>query len=104
MIHLALNDPNVLIYHNEPIWHDGRLVGRSTSGMFGHTVGTCLGLGFIDNSNGMIDATLLQTGNFEVEVAGVRIPACASRRPFYDPNNGRVKGVRADALVSAAAS
>ncbi|MET4023248.1 FAD-dependent oxidoreductase [Bradyrhizobium sp. S3.2.12] len=104
MIQIALNDPNVLIYHNEPIWHDGRLVGRITSGMFGHTVGTCLGLGFIDNSNGMIDATFLQTGNFEVEVAGVRIPARASLRPFYDPNNSRVKDVGADALVSAAVS
>ncbi|MCK1623377.1 GcvT family protein [Bradyrhizobium sp. 160] len=104
MVHVALNDPNVLIYHNEPIWHDGRLVGRITSGMFGHTVGTCLGLGFIDNSNGVVDASLLQSGKFEVEVAGVRIPARASLRPFYDPNNSRVKDVGEGALVSAAAS
>ncbi|WP_426426357.1 GcvT family protein [Bradyrhizobium genosp. A] len=104
MIHVALNDPSVLIYHNEPIWQDGRLVGRITSGMFGHTVGTCLGLGFIDNSNGIVDASFLQNGKFEVEVAGVRIPARASLRPFYDPNNSRVKDVGEDALVSAAAS
>ncbi|MGY3387542.1 glycine cleavage system T protein [Bradyrhizobium sp. USDA 3311] len=104
MIHVALNDPDVLIYHNEPIWHDGRLVGRITSGMFGHTVGTCLGLGFIDNSNGIVDASFLQSGKFEVEVAGVRVPARASFRPFYDPNNSRVKDVGEGALVSAAAS
>lgn len=104
MIHVALNDPNVLIYHNEPIWHDGRLVGRITSGMFGHTVGTCLGLGFIESSDGIVDASFLQSGKFEVEVAGVRLPVRASLRPFYDPKNSRVKDVGEGALVSAAAS
>lgn len=104
MIHVALNDPNVLIYHNEPIWHDGRLVGRITSGMFGHTVGTCLGLGFIESSDSIVDASFLQSGKFEVEVAGVRLPVRASLRPFYDPNNSRVKDVGEGALVSAAAS
>ncbi|WP_025038448.1 GcvT family protein [Bradyrhizobium sp. DOA9] len=104
MIHLALNDPNVLIYHNEPIWHDGRLAGRVTSGMYGHTIGTCLGLGFIDNPEGIIDASFLKGGRVEIEVAGVRIPAQASLRPFYDPANSRVKDVQGSAPVLAAAS
>ncbi|MCA1379092.1 FAD-dependent oxidoreductase [Bradyrhizobium sp. IC4061] len=104
MIHIALSDPGVLIYHNEPIWHDGRLVGRITSGMFGHTVGTCLGLGFVYNPDGIVDASFVKGGRFEVEVAGQRVPAHASLRPFYDPNNNRVKDVEEGALVSAPAS
>lgn len=91
MVHVALNDPAVLIYHNEPIWRDGRLVGRITSGMFGHTIGTCLGLGYVTNPDGTIDAAFLESGNFEVEVAGVHVPARASLRAFYDPSHSRVK-------------
>lgn len=91
MVHVALNDPAVLIYHNEPIWRDGRLVGRITSGMFGHTIGTCLGLGYVTNPDGTVDAAFLESGNFEVEVAGVHVPARASLRAFYDPSHSRVK-------------
>lgn len=104
MVHVALTDPSVLLYHNEPIWLDGRLVGRITSGMFGHTIGICLGLGYVENSNGKVDASFLESGRFEVEVAGIRVPARASLRPFYDPNNVRVKDLGEAAFVSAAAS
>lgn len=104
MVHVALNDPAVLLYHNEPIWLAGKLVGRVTSGMFGHTIGTSLGLGYIENSKGIVDASFLESGKLEVEVAGIRIPARASLRPFYDPNNHRVKDVEEDAFVPAAAS
>lgn len=93
MIHIALQDSTPLLYHNEPIWRDGELVGRIRSGMFGHTIGTCLGLGYVANSSGIVDASFLEAGKFEVEVAGVRIPASASLRPFYDPSNSRVKDV-----------
>ncbi|MGY4167701.1 GcvT family protein [Bradyrhizobium sp. USDA 4529] len=103
MIHLALKDSTPLLYHNEPIWRDGELVGRITSGMFGHTIGTCLGLGYVANSSGIVDTSFLETGKFEVEVAGVRIPAYASLRPFYDPSNSRVKDV-GNGNLSAAAS
>ncbi len=39
LIHIALQGDRALLYHNEPIWRDGALVGRTTSGMFGHTIG-----------------------------------------------------------------
>ena len=41
----TLDDPEPLMYHNEPIWRDGELVGRITSGAFGHTIGRSIGLG-----------------------------------------------------------
>jgi glycine cleavage system T protein len=93
MIHLALKDPSVLIYHNEPVWLDGKLVGRITSGMYGHTIGACLGLSYIEISDGTVDASVCENGKFEVEVAGERVPAFASLRPFYDPTNRRVRDV-----------
>lgn len=101
MIHVALKDPTAMLYHNEPIWCDGKLIGRITSGMFGHTIGTSLGLGYIDNPDGSVDASFLEAAKFEVEIAGVRTPACASLRPFYDPSNSRVKDGGAVASASA---
>src|SRR5206468_6371757 len=43
----VLDDPDPLLYHVEPIWRDGALVGRIASGAYGHTVGRAVGLGWI---------------------------------------------------------
>ena len=110
LVALALERSDRLLYHNEPIWRDGVLVGRITSGMFGHTVGASLGLGYVSNRDGSdIDSTSaggstcardgaslaaawIAQGTYEVEVAAERVPARASLRPFYDPASERVKG------------
>jgi len=95
LVQVALTDPLPLLYHNEPMWLDGKLVGRITSGMFGHTIGKCLGMGYVENPHGIVDAAFLGSGRFEVEVAGERVAAQATLRPFYDPTNSRVKDVEA---------
>ena len=90
LIQFALTDPEPLLYHNEPIWRDDEIVGYITSGMFGHTVGCAVGLGYVNHADG---ATLeyIQSGNFEIEVAGKRFAASASTRPLYDPTNERIR-------------
>jgi 4-methylaminobutanoate oxidase (formaldehyde-forming) len=95
LVHLALADERKLLYHNEPIWRDDRLAGRITSGMFGHTVGKSLGLGYIDNNGERVDPDFVANGRYEVEVAGERIPATATLQPFYDPANARVRDIGA---------
>jgi 4-methylaminobutanoate oxidase (formaldehyde-forming) len=91
LVQFALDDSDALLYHNEPIWRDGLIVGETTSGMFGHTLGQSLGMGYITNGNGIADAAYINAGNYEIEVAGQRIPATASLQPFYDPKSSRVK-------------
>ncbi|MBV9523253.1 MAG: GcvT family protein, partial [Alphaproteobacteria bacterium] len=39
LVNFALIDPEKLLYHDEPILRDGTILGRITSGMFGHTLG-----------------------------------------------------------------
>ena len=34
----------------------------------------------------------LAAGGWEVDVAGTRVPATLSARPFYDPGNERLRG------------
>ena len=90
LVQFALEDPEPLLYHNEPIWCDGRIVGDLTSGMYGHTLGTSLGMGYVSYEDG-VTRDLLHSSVFEIEVAGERHPARASLQSFYDPKSERVR-------------
>ncbi len=91
LVQLALEDPEPLLYHNEPIWCEDRIVGETTSGMYGHTLGTCLGMGYVTLDE-PVTAAALAARTFEVEVAGVRYPVRVSLKAFYDPRSERVRG------------
>jgi 4-methylaminobutanoate oxidase (formaldehyde-forming) len=90
LVQLRLTDPTSLIYHNEPIWRDGELVGHITSGAYGHVLGGAVGLGYVSSEPGEADASLL-SGHYEVEVACERVTAEVSLRPLYDPDNAQIK-------------
>ena len=47
LVQFRLARPEPLLYHDEPILRDGQLVGHTTSGMFGHTVGAPLAMGYV---------------------------------------------------------
>ncbi len=98
LVQFALEDTGRLLYHNEPILRDGRIVGRITSGMFGHTIGRPLGMGYVADGGAPVGADFIRGGRFEIEVAGDRILARASLAPFYDPGSLRVKDVAAAVL------
>ncbi|MFZ5854401.1 MAG: GcvT family protein [Chloroflexota bacterium] len=91
LVVLTLEDPEPLLYHNEPIWRDGRLVGRITSAAFGHTIGRSVGLSYVTREDGPVTEDWLRAGRFEVEVALERLPARASLRAPYDPANERIR-------------
>jgi 4-methylaminobutanoate oxidase (formaldehyde-forming) len=86
-----LHDPERLLYHNEPIWRDGVIVGHITSGMYGHTVEASLGMGYVKNRDGVCERDWVLAGTYEIEVAGERIGATVSLDPFYDPKSTRVR-------------
>jgi 4-methylaminobutanoate oxidase (formaldehyde-forming) len=88
LVQFRLADPEPLLYHNEPVWRGNELVGHITSGAYGHSLGACIGLGYVAVDPGTEG---IPDGSFEVEVAGVRVPAEASLRPFYDPGNQRIR-------------
>jgi glycine cleavage system T protein len=98
LLQFQLRSSEPLLYHNEPIWHGGSIVGYIRSGMFAHTLGAAVGLGYVEVSPGSGTAaaggagpgTLDMTG-YEIEVAGERHAAIASLRPLYDPKNERIK-------------
>jgi 4-methylaminobutanoate oxidase (formaldehyde-forming) len=80
-----------LLYHHEPIYRDGALVGSVTSGAYGHRVDASLGLGYVSCAEGVTNAWLA-AGSFEIEVAWKRYPAQVQLGPWYDPKSERVRG------------
>jgi len=93
LVQFLMQDPDVMVYHNEPIVRDGEICGYITGGMYGHTLGGSVGLGYVNNSieNGGVNADYVNSGSYEIEVACKRFPATASLKPMYDPKNERIK-------------
>ena len=92
LVQFKLLNPENLLYHNEPVWRDGVIVGYLSSGAYGHTLGAAIGMGYIsDPTGGTVDAAFIEGGNYEIEIACERVPATASLRPLYDPANSRIR-------------
>jgi glycine cleavage system T protein len=91
LVVFTLEDPEPLLYHDEPIWRDGVLVGRITSGSYGHTLGRAIGLGYVEHADGVSDA-FIAGGRWELEIACERFPVRAQLAPPYDPKSLRVRG------------
>ena len=83
LLQFKLDDPQPLLYHNEPIWSNGSIVGHITSGAYGHTLGSCIGLGYVSGA--------LCGEKFELEIAGKKYAAEASIKPLYDAGNARIR-------------
>ena len=90
LVQFALEDPEPLLYHDEPIWRDGELVGHTTSGAFGHTLGRSIALGYLNSPSG-VSADWVRAGSYEIEIACERFSAGPSLRPLYDPRGERVR-------------
>jgi dimethylglycine dehydrogenase len=68
---------------NEPVFRDGRLCGITTSGGYGHTLGTSLALTYLDIADAGIGTEL------RVEILGELRPARVIPDSPYDPENRR---------------
>jgi glycine cleavage system aminomethyltransferase T/glycine/D-amino acid oxidase-like deaminating enzyme len=93
MITLALEDDSdaaALMYHEEPIYRDGELVGSTTSGAWGHRIGKSIGMGYVKHEDG-VTKDWIDSGKWEVEIAWKRYPAKVQFAPQYDPKNERIR-------------
>ncbi|MEM6322964.1 MAG: FAD-dependent oxidoreductase [Pseudomonadota bacterium] len=89
LIQFKLSDPEPLLYHAEPVLRDSEVVGYLCSGAYGHHLGAAIGLGYVPCEGE--SAEQLLASSFEIEVAGARVAAEASLKPFYDPASERVR-------------
>jgi len=89
LVQFRLKDPEPLLFHNEALVRDGKIVSIVTSGNYGHHLGGAIGLGYVP-CDGESEADVLSS-SYEIEIAGERFPAEASLRPMYDPKAERTK-------------
>ncbi|WP_179297904.1 GcvT family protein [Mesorhizobium carmichaelinearum] len=89
LVQFRLKDPQPLLFHNEAILRDGKIVGPITSGNYGHHLGGAIGLGYVP-CQGESEADVLAS-SYEIEIAGERFAAEASLKPMYDPKAERTR-------------
>jgi 4-methylaminobutanoate oxidase (formaldehyde-forming) len=87
-VQFLLEDPGPLLHGSEVIYRDGKSIGYLQTGGYGFTLGGAVGLGFVENEAG-VSADFINSGTYEIDIAGERYPATASLRPMYDPKNER---------------
>jgi sarcosine dehydrogenase len=90
LITFVLDDPDALPWGDEPIHHDGRIVGSVTSAAYGHTLGRAVAMGYVDTP-GAADPRAITDAKFELEIADRRVAARGGLRAPYDPAGLRVK-------------
>jgi 4-methylaminobutanoate oxidase (formaldehyde-forming) len=91
LMQFRLEDPEPLLFHGEPILRDGRIVGHVTSGNYGHTLGSAVGLGYVPcREAGEAPESMLASA-YAIEVAGRTFEAGASLEPMYDPASERMR-------------
>jgi dimethylglycine dehydrogenase len=70
---------------DEPIWHEGRVVGWVTSGTYGYRVGASLALGYVPASLAAADS------GFEIEIIGERHRAVRLTAAAFDSSGSRLR-------------
>ena len=73
LVSIRVDDPEVLLYGNEPVQVDGRWVGYVRAAAFGATVGASVGLAMVECPEGVTDEWLA-SGRFEVVTPHGRHP------------------------------
>ena len=82
---------DILLMHEEPIYRDGEMIGETTSGGYSPTLGKGIAMAVVHNAGG-VNKAYIESGSYEIDVAGQRIPATPHLRAVYDPSGARMRG------------
>jgi 4-methylaminobutanoate oxidase (formaldehyde-forming) len=86
LVSIVLDDHHPVLWGGERCLHDGAVVGYTTSGAYGHTLGAAVALGYVR----LAGAEALPADGWEVDVAGRRVGAHVSLRAPFDPERARI--------------
>ena len=90
LIQFRVEDPDLISYHDDPIFRNNVYVGRTTGGMWSHTQNRCLSMAYLNNPSG-VDQAWLDSGDWQIEIGTRRRPVTPSIKSFYDPQNQKVR-------------
>ncbi|RME97359.1 MAG: aminomethyl transferase family protein, partial [Alphaproteobacteria bacterium] len=90
LVQFVLEDRDAMLWGGELILRNGAPVGDIKSAAFGHTLGAATGLGYVSNADG-VDRAFIESGSYEIDIAGDVVAARAYLRTPYDPKAERVR-------------
>ncbi len=85
LVTFAVDADDADVIGDEPIWHDGEVVGWVTSGGYAHVSRASVALGYVPAALADADA------GFQIEVVGVRRNATRLDRCLFDPTGSRMR-------------
>ncbi len=90
LVMFTVDDPEPLIYHDEPVYRNGELVSSNTHGAYGHLLGASVGMCYLRNPDGISDQWITQ-GRYEIGIDGQRYPITIHLTAPYDPKGERAR-------------
>ncbi len=90
LVMFSLEDPEPLVYHDEPIYRNGELISENTHGAYSHLYGCSIGMCYLKHPHA-IDDDWIMAGKYEINVAGNLFPIKIHLEPIYDPKSERVR-------------
>jgi len=84
IVTILLDDLHAVPLGNEPVYAQGRIVGRTTSAAFGYRIGRPVALAGID-------ATIGEGDPVEVDIARRMSPGHVTLKPAFDPTGARMR-------------
>ena len=90
LVMFKLRDPEPLLFHEEPILCNDKIVGYISSGVRSFTLGRSIGMGYVNHSEG-VTKFLIQKSKWKIEIAGKQYSADASLQAFFDPKGERLR-------------
>jgi dimethylglycine dehydrogenase len=86
LLSFTVDTKDVDVIGDEPIYHEGKVLGWVTSGGYAHHAQRSVALGYVPKSVAAAES------GFEIEIIGKRYPARPQREPLFDPEGERMRG------------
>lgn len=90
LVQVLVKNPEPMLWHAEVLYRDGKRVGYSRAGSYGHTLGGAVGLAMVEAGE-PVTPEYLRNGKWEIEIAGGMYPVEVSLKPLYDPEMKKIK-------------
>jgi 4-methylaminobutanoate oxidase (formaldehyde-forming) len=87
----TLADPALTLWGGELILRDGEPVGHLSSAAYGHSLGSAVGMGYVKRDKGAADDAYINSGRYQIDIAGVLAEARIQLRAPFDPKGLRIR-------------
>ena len=86
LVTMVVDADDADVVGDEPVWHDGEVVGWVTSGGYAHTVERSVALGYV------VTEVADPSAGLEIEIIGELRRASVQPAPLFDPEGTRMRG------------